>query len=89
MKFFFDDRTDTNFIAPFRMHFQRSKSTLDSPKSVFNILRRKQLGVHKLCLQLGCYQKTSQMVVELNKKQVCQFLGCKLVMMSFYGGMTD
>ena len=29
------------------------------------------------------------MVVELNKKQVCQFLGCKLVMMSFYGGMTD
>ena len=29
------------------------------------------------------------MVVELNKKQVCQFLGCKPVMMSFYGGMTD
>ena len=34
-------------------------------------------------------KKTPEMVIELNKKQVCQFLGCKLVMMSFYVGMTD
>ena len=36
-----DDRTDTNFIGLLRMHFQRSKSTLDSLKSVFNVFRRK------------------------------------------------
>ena len=39
-KFLQDDRTDTNFIAPLRMHFQVSKSTLDSLKSVFNVFRR-------------------------------------------------
>ena len=37
-----DDRTDTNFMGLLRMHFQRSKSTLDSLKSVFNVFRRKQ-----------------------------------------------
>ena len=36
-----DNRTDTNFIAPLRMHFQRSDSTLDGLKSVFNAFRRK------------------------------------------------
>ena len=38
-----DDRTDTNFMGLLRMHFQRSKSTLDSLKSVFNVFRRKPL----------------------------------------------
>ena len=32
LKFMTDWRTDTNFIAPLRMHFKRSKSTLDSLK---------------------------------------------------------
>ena len=41
LKFPKDDRTDTNFIAPLRMHFQRSKSTLDSLKRLFNAFRRK------------------------------------------------
>ena len=41
LKFTQDDRTDTNVTAPLRMLFQRSKSTLDSLKSVFNICRRK------------------------------------------------
>ena len=36
-----DDRTDSNFIAPLTMYFFRSKSTLDSLKSVFNVFRRK------------------------------------------------
>ena len=36
-----DDRTDKNFIAPLRMHFQRSKSTLDNLKSVFKLFKRK------------------------------------------------
>ena len=42
---------DTSFIAPLRMHFQRSKSTLDSLKSVFNTFRRKpSLGApEELC----------------------------------------
>ena len=35
------DRTDTNFIAPLKMNFYSSKSTLDSLKSVFNVLKRK------------------------------------------------
>ena len=41
LKFPQDDRTVTNFIAPLRMHFQRSKSTLDILKSVFNVFGRK------------------------------------------------
>ena len=36
-----DDRTDTSFIAPLRIHFQRFESTLDKRKSVFNAFRRK------------------------------------------------
>ena len=36
-----DDRTDTNLIAPSRMHFWRSKSTLGRIKSVFSVFRRK------------------------------------------------
>ena len=32
---------DTNFVAPLTKHFYRSKSTLDSLKSVFNAFRRK------------------------------------------------
>ena len=32
------DRTDANFLAPLRMHFQRSKFKLDSLKSVLNTL---------------------------------------------------
>ena len=36
------DRTDTNFIAPLRTHFYRSKSTLGSLKSVFNVCRSKR-----------------------------------------------
>ena len=35
------DRTDLNFVGPLRMHFQRSKSTLDSLKGVFNVFWRK------------------------------------------------
>ena len=31
----------STFIAPLRMHFLRSKSILDSLKSVFNVCRRK------------------------------------------------
>ena len=42
LRFPLDDRTDPNFIAPLiRMYFLRSKSTLDSLKSVFNVFRRK------------------------------------------------
>ena len=41
LKFTQDDRTDTNVTAPLRMLSQRSKSTLDSLKSVFNVCRRK------------------------------------------------
>ena len=41
LKFPQDDRTDTNFIALLRTHFQRSKSTLDSLKRLFNAFRRK------------------------------------------------
>ena len=41
------------FIAMLRMHFQRSKSTVDSLKSVLNVLRRKLLlgapEQYKLC----------------------------------------
>ena len=41
LKFPLDDRTDTNFITSLRKHFQISKSTLDSLKSVFSVFRRK------------------------------------------------
>ena len=40
LKFPQDDRTDTNFVARLRMHFERSKSTLDSLKRLFNAFRR-------------------------------------------------
>ena len=33
-----DERTDTNFIVPLKVYFFRSKSTLDSLKSAFNVL---------------------------------------------------
>ena len=33
-----DDRTDTSFKAPLRMHFSRSKCTVDNQKSVFMYL---------------------------------------------------
>ena len=36
-----DDRTDKNFLAQLRIHFQRSESTLDSLESVFNAFRGK------------------------------------------------
>ena len=43
-----DDRKDINFLAPLRIHFQRSKSTLDSLKSVLKAFRRKpSLGAHE------------------------------------------
>ena len=42
LKFPQDDRTDKNFVAPLRMHFQRSKTTLDSLKKVFILFWRKQ-----------------------------------------------
>ena len=35
------DRTDTNFIVPLKMYFQRSKSILHGLKRVFNAFRRK------------------------------------------------
>ena len=41
LKFPQDDRTDTNFIAPLRMCFQRSISTLNNLKSDFKVFRRK------------------------------------------------
>ena len=41
LKFPQGDRTDTNFIVPLKMNFYSSKSTLDSLKSVFNVLKRK------------------------------------------------
>ena len=41
LKFPQGDRTDTNFIAPLKMNFSSSKSTLDSLKSVFIVLKRK------------------------------------------------
>ena len=48
-----DDRTDTNFIAPLRMHSQRSKSTLVSLKSVFCVCRRKpSLVPHRVASEL-------------------------------------
>ena len=48
-----DDQIVTNFKAPFRMHFQISKRTLDSLKSVFNVFRRSALE----CLQNVCDMK--------------------------------
>ena len=41
VKFPWDDRTDTNLIAPLRIHFKRSKSTLDSLKRLFSAFRGK------------------------------------------------
>ena len=46
-------REDTNFKAPFIIHFEISKSTLDSLNSVFSVFRRKpSLGAPDL-LYLG------------------------------------
>ena len=36
-------QVDTCFIVLLGMHFQRSKSTVDSLKRVFNVFRRKPL----------------------------------------------
>ena len=33
-----DDQTDTNFLAPLRMHFKTFKSTLDSIKKCFQCI---------------------------------------------------
>ena len=41
LQFPYDDLTDTNFIATLRMHFQRSKGTLESPKRLFNAFGKK------------------------------------------------
>ena len=35
----YDDRTDTNFIVPLRMHLQRSKSTRDSLKDFSKLIQ--------------------------------------------------
>ena len=43
LKFAKDNQTDKNFMVPLRMHFLRSKSILDSLKSVFNVFRRRPL----------------------------------------------
>ena len=48
LKFPQGDRTGTNFTAPPRMHFQSSKSPLDSLKSVFNVFRTKTSTVSKM-----------------------------------------
>ena len=40
------DRTDTNFIAPLKMNFYGSKSTLDSLKGVFNVFKTNCRWVH-------------------------------------------
>ena len=45
LKFPQDDRTDTNFIAPLRMHLYRSKITLDRLKRFFNAFRRNRRWV--------------------------------------------
>ena len=50
LKFPQDDRTDKNCVASLRMHFQRSKNTLDSLKGVFHVFWRKpSLGAPELC----------------------------------------
>ena len=41
LKFPSVDRTDRNFIAPLKVNFYSSKSTLDSLKSVCSVLKRK------------------------------------------------
>ena len=54
LKLPWDDRTDTNFIAPIRMHFWISQSTLDSLKSVSMHLEGNHrwvplLGITEVC----------------------------------------
>ena len=52
LKFSYGVRTETNFIAPLRIHFYRSNSTLDCLKSVFNAIRRKpSLGALVVLMQ--------------------------------------
>ena len=67
LKFPLDDRTDTNFIAPLRKHFQISKSTLDSLKSVFSVFRRKpSLGAPQRNYQVTSgygYEHSSLMII--------------------------
>ena len=61
------ENSDTNFIAPLRMHFQISKVTLDSLIRGFNVFRVKlSLGAPGNKIAAGLIRKTKAFNVQVH-----------------------
>ena len=78
LKFLKDDRTDTNFIAPFNIHFWSSKSTIESLKSVFNVFRRKpSLVAPDLMHQTSEVRKSRRRVALDSSRSLSNLMGTR------------